>query len=51
MVSIRTNTYGAEVMVRDRTVASRKYSGAIIDPANLDDIMLYYVHRDEGEWS
>ena len=51
MVSIRTNTYGAEVMVRDRTAASRKYSGAIIDPASLDDIMLYYVHRDEGEWS
>lgn len=50
-VSIRTNTYGAEVMVSDRHAASYKYSGAIIDPASIDDIMIYYVHKGEREWS
>lgn len=51
IVSIRTNTYGAEVMVSDRESAFCKYKGAIIDPASLDDIMLYYVHKGEREWS
>ena len=51
IVSVRMNTYGAEVMLHDRQSASYKYSGAIIDPASLDDIMLYYVHKDEREWN
>lgn len=51
IVSVRMNAYGAEVMLRDRQSASYKYSGAIIDPASLDDIMLYYVHKDEREWT
>lgn len=51
IVSVRMNTYGAEVMLHNRQSASYKYSGAIIDPASLDDIMLYYVHKDEREWN
>ncbi len=51
IVSVRMNSFGAEVMLRDRQSASYKYSGAIIDPASLDDIMLYYVHKDEREWT
>jgi len=51
IVSVRMNTYGAEVMLKNRQNASYKYSGAIVDPASLDDIMLYYVHKDEKEWS
>ncbi len=51
IVSIRTNNFGAEVMVTDRNAAACKYSGKIIDPASLDDIMLYYVHKGEREWS
>ncbi len=50
IVSVRTNTYGAEVMVSDRQSAARKYSNCIIDPASLDDVMLYYVHKGEREW-
>lgn len=50
IVSIRINGYGAEAMVYDRSDAARKYSNAIIDPASLDDIMLYYVHKGEREW-
>lgn len=51
IVSVRMNNYGAEVMISDREAAAQKYSGAIIDPATLDDIMLYYVHKDLKEWS
>ena len=51
IVSIRSNNFGAEVMVHDRENASCKYRGCVIDPASLDDIMLYYVHRDKKEWS
>lgn len=50
IVSVRINGYGAEAMVYDRSDATRKYSNAIIDPASLDDIMLYYVHKGEREW-
>lgn len=51
IVSIRMNSYGAEIMLNNRQEASYKYSGAIVDPASLDDIMLYYVHSGEREWS
>ncbi len=50
IVSVRINTYGAEVMLKNRQNALHKYSGTIIDPASLEDIMLYYVHKDEREW-
>ena len=51
IVSVRTNNFGAEIMVNDRESAGYKYKGAVIDPASLDDIMLYYVHKGEKEWS
>lgn len=51
IVSIRTNSFGAEVMVNDRESAGYKYRDCVIDPADLDDIMLYYVHREAKEWS
>ena len=51
IVSVRYNDYGAEVMISDREAASYKYKDTIIDSASLDDIMLYYVHKDETGWS
>ena len=50
IVSIRTNNFGAEVMVNNKAQALSKYSDCIIDPANIDDIMLFYVHRYDEEW-
>lgn len=50
IVSVRANEFGAEVMLCDRESAAHKYGGAIVDPASLDDIMLYYVHRNEMGW-
>jgi ABC-2 type transport system ATP-binding protein len=50
IVSARLSDFGAEVMVSDKAECSRKYSGAVIDPATLEDIMLYYVNRGKKEW-
>ena len=50
IVSARLNDFGAEVMVSDKAECSRKYSGAVIDPATLEDIMLFYVNRSKKEW-
>ena len=49
-VSARVNTYGAEVMVADREAMSEKYRGLILDSATLDEIMVYYVNRDNKGW-
>ena len=50
IVSARLNDFGAEIMVTDKAECSRKYSGAVIDPATLEDIMLFYVNRSKKEW-
>ena len=50
IVSIRYNSYGAEAMTSDREAAGFKYSDMLIDSATLDEIMLYYVHKNETGW-
>ena len=50
IVSARLNDFGAEVMVADKAECSRKYSGAVIDPATLEDIMLFYKKKKKKEW-
>lgn len=50
-VSARINSYGAEVMVSDREAMSYKYRGMILDPTTLEEIMLYYVNRDNKGWN
>lgn len=49
-VSARVNSFGVEVMVKNREEMKRKYGDLIIDPATLEDVMLYYVNRDNKEW-
>ena len=50
IISARLSDFGAEVMVADRAECSRKYSGAVIDPATLEEIMIYYVNHSKKEW-
>ncbi|MBQ8011781.1 MAG: ABC transporter ATP-binding protein [Oscillospiraceae bacterium] len=50
-ISARVNAFGAEVMVPDREAASYKYSGLLLDPATLEEMMLYYVNREKKEWA
>ena len=51
IVSTRLKSFGAEVMVSERENAAYKYRELVLDPASLDDIMLYYVHKSAKEWS
>ena len=50
-ISARLTDFGAEVMVADRNAAAKKYSGLLIEPATLEEIMVYYVSREKKEWS
>ena len=50
-ISARVSEVGAELMISDRAACERKYSGAVIDNATLDDIMVFYVNREKKEWS
>ena len=51
IISIRTNKYAASIMVKNRRQCEVKYSGALIDNARLDDILLYYVKgMSKREW-
>lgn len=51
IVSIRINDYGADIMLKNRQECAAKYSGAVIDNASLDDILLFYVKGiDRKEW-
>ena len=50
-ISARLSDFGAEIMVPDRKAAARKYSGLLIEPTTLEEIMVYYVSRETKEWS
>lgn len=50
-ISARVTEYGAELLVSNRAECGKKYSGAVIDSATLEEIMLYYVNREKKEWS
>ena len=49
-ISARVTDFGAELMVADRTLAAKKYSGAVIDKTTLEEIMLFYVNRGKDKW-
>lgn len=51
IVSARITDFGANVMIKDRKDCEKKYSGLVLDNASLEDIMLYYVNSQKGEWS
>ena len=50
IVSIRVSSFGAEVMTGSRQDAAYKYKNLLIDPASLDEVMLFYVHKGETGW-
>lgn len=49
LVSAETSSLGAEVLVNDRKAAEKLYPEMIIEPAELEQIMIYYVNRAKGE--
>ncbi|MBP3793703.1 MAG: ABC transporter ATP-binding protein [Ruminococcus sp.] len=50
IISARISDFGVEAMVSDKKAVKRKYSGLVIDPTTLEEIMLFYVNRDKKEW-
>lgn len=42
-VGSRKGTYGYEVLLRDRVAYLRTHPDAVVDPATLDDLMLYTI--------
>ncbi|MDE6313502.1 MAG: ABC transporter ATP-binding protein [Lachnospiraceae bacterium] len=47
-VSAEISSLGAEVLINDRKAAEKLYPGMVIDPAGLEEIMIYYVNRAKG---
>ena len=50
-ISARVTDFGVEAMVADKAKAKQKYSGALIEKTDLEEIMLFYVNREKKEWS
>ena len=49
LVSAETYSLGAEVLVNDRKAAEKLDPEMIIEPAELEQIMIYYVNRAKGQ--
>lgn len=48
LVSAETSSLGVEVLINDRSTAKKLYPEMIIEPAALEDIMIYYVNKAKG---
>lgn len=48
LVSAELSNLGAEVLVNDRKAAEKLYPGMVIEPAGLEEIMIYYVNKAKG---
>lgn len=49
IINHRKNQFGYEALTNNRFEANNKYKDLIIDPVNLEEIMLFYIRRDSGE--
>ncbi len=47
IVSAEVGSFGAEIMVNDRKAAQKLYPDLVIEPAALEQIMIFYVNRRE----
>lgn len=48
LVSAEVSSFGAEVLVNDRKAAGKLYPTLVIEPAGLEEIMIYYVNKVKG---
>ena len=46
-IGYRQSQFGYEVLVKDRAAARRRYPGAVVDAATIEDIMLFYVRGEQ----
>jgi ABC-2 type transport system ATP-binding protein len=45
IVSSQPGVFGVEVLINDRKSCKKQYPGMVIEPASLEDIMLFYVNK------
>ena len=45
IVNIQEGTYGAEILVNDKSACAKLYPEMVIEPATLEEIMIYYVNE------
>lgn len=45
---IRRSEFGMEALVTNRTAFRRKYPNLLVDPATLEDVMVYYEKVEEN---
>ena len=43
IIAFRKQDYQYKALVRNRRKAEKNYPKAIVEPANIDDIMLFYI--------
>lgn len=48
IVSAEISSLGAEILVNDRKIAAKRYPQMIVEPAGLEEIMIYYVNQAMG---
>ena len=48
IVSAEVGSFGAEVMVNDRKAAQKLYPDMVIEPAALEQIMIFYVNKRQS---
>ena len=46
IVNVQPGTFGVEVLMNDRKACEKLYPQMVIEPATLEDIMLFYVNKD-----
>lgn len=50
-ISARVGEFGIDVMIADRSEVHAKYPNIVCEKTTLEEIMLFYVNREKGEWS
>ena len=46
IVSEQISSFGAEVLVKNRYACKKMYPEMIIEPASLEQIMIYYINKE-----
>lgn len=49
-ISARVTDFGVYILFADQDMARKKYSGALIENTNLEELMLFYVNSEKKEW-
>ena len=49
IVNAQPGVFGVEVLINDRNACARLYPEMVIEPAALEDIMIFYVNKNSKE--